>query len=79
MHYRGVVQNRVIVLEGPSDIPDGALVTVIPDEGMKSSRQIWHQFNANADRLFERLSRETGQTTDSVDLLRELREEQTNQ
>lgn len=44
----------------------------------KALEEQWTRFEERADRHFERLKKEVGETSDSVELLRQLREERAN-
>jgi len=79
MPYKGVVKNTVVVLEGGVLLPEGIAVTVIPEDeaaGTVTHREQWRRFNVGADRVLEQLRAKVGTTSDSTDIIRQLREEQ---
>jgi len=74
MTYRGIVRGNVIELEGGATLPEGTRVSVIPEQPMTingtqhpMSLKAWLQEARQVRAQFP-------QTSDSVEILRELRE-----
>lgn len=86
MGYKGVVKDSMIVLEQGVKLPEGTKVEVIAkgwwlsEEAQRnaSDRTSFRKWLAKCDRLRERIGSETGKTTDSVKIIREMREERSN-
>lgn len=66
MTYRGIVKGNVIVLEDEATLPEGTRVSVIPEEQVITLKE-WLE---KARRVREQLP----ETSDSVEILRQLRE-----
>lgn len=80
MPYKGVVKDKVIVLEGKTQLPEGTKVEVIP-ESEKQASQVSKKREEIMARLWattEAIFKESGMTSDSVEIIRELREERSN-
>jgi hypothetical protein len=82
MGYKGVVKDNVIVLEQGVELPEGTEVEVIA-QGWWMSEEA--RRNATDKRSFRRLLDECNElrkqmpkTTDSVQIIREMREERAN-
>jgi hypothetical protein len=73
--YRGVVKGNVVHLEDEASLPDGLRVSVIPEEEFRN-RAVEHPQNLKAWLQEARQVRaQLPGTSDSVDMLRQLREE----
>ncbi len=77
MTYKGIVQEKNIVLVGETIIPEGTRVEDIPEIENPISKKreeimarLWATTNV--------ILKESGLTSDSVEILRELREEREN-
>jgi hypothetical protein len=75
MIYKGIVKGNVVQLEGKAILPEGLRVNVIPEEELRSvvvehpqNLKVWLQ---DARQVRAQLP----ETSDSVDILRELRVE----
>ncbi|MBI1926349.1 DUF2283 domain-containing protein [Candidatus Poribacteria bacterium] len=76
MTYRGVVQEKKIVLIGGATLPEGTHVEVIPEpENLISKRR--EEIMARLWATTHAILSESGMTSNSVEILRELREERT--
>ncbi len=86
MGYKGVVKDNVIVLKDDVELPEGAEVEIInkgwwlSDEarciaGDENALQKWL---AECDQLRSRIKSESGVTTDSAQIIREMREARSN-
>ena len=82
MGYRGVVKDNVIVLEKGVKLPEGTEVEVITQGSWMSAEA---KRNATDKKAFKRLldeceelRRQMPETTDSVQIIREMREERAN-
>jgi len=79
MGYKGVVKDNVIVLEQGVKLPEGMEVEVIaqgwwmPEEARRNAtdKRAFKRWLAKCDRHRERMK----ETTDSVQIIREMREE----
>ncbi len=81
MLYQGVIRNQVVVLEKGISLPEGTKVRVIPekDEARRKELQAtWDRFDEGAEEVFQYLLSEIGTTSDSAEILRQLRNERTN-
>jgi len=81
MQYKGVIRNNVVALEEDTVLPEGTQVIIIPkgDEiRRKELRTKWDKFDEGAEKVFQYLLSEIGKTSDSVEILRQLREERAN-
>lgn len=77
MPYKGVVKDTVIVLEGEAKLPEGMRVEVIPEiekQIPKKRDEIMTRLWATTNSILE----ESGMTSDSVEIIRKLREERSN-
>ena len=79
MPYKGVIKNKVVVLEDGASLPEGTKVTIVPEEDndvqKKELQEKWRKFNEGTEKVYQRLLSEVGITSDSVEILRQLREE----
>jgi hypothetical protein len=82
MGYKGVVKDNVIVLEKGVKLPEGTEVQVVP-QGWWMSEEAMH--NATDKKAFKRLLAECDKlreqmevTTDSVQIIREMRDERSS-
>lgn len=78
MTYKGIVKGKVVELEGDVTLPEGTRVHIIPEEmatvnipESSLTLKAWLQEARQRRSQFPR-------TSDSVDILRQLREERTN-
>lgn len=75
MAYRGIVKDNVVVLEKGVRLPEGTLVDVIPHEDAEPAKRDrqkqMREWLAGARKVREKMS----VSKDSVEVLRELREE----
>ena len=86
MGYKGVVKDNVIVLEEDIELPEGAEVEVITegwwlsDEARRiaKDKDALQKWLAECDQLRARIRSEIGVTTDSVQIIREMREARAN-
>jgi len=86
MGYKGVVKNNAIVLEDDVELPEGAEVEVITegwwlsDEARRiaKDRDALQKWLTECDQLRARIRSEMGVTTDSVQIIREMREARAN-
>ncbi|MCZ6677755.1 MAG: hypothetical protein O7E52_10950 [Candidatus Poribacteria bacterium] len=77
MPYTGIIKNQVVVLEEGVLLPEGTKVTVFPENNevrRKELREKWNRFDEGAERVFQQLLAEVGTTSDSVEILRRLRD-----
>jgi hypothetical protein len=82
MGYKGVVKDNVIVLEKGVKLPEGTEVQVFPqgwwmsEEAMRNAtdKKAFKRLLAECDRLREQMP----ETTDSVKIIREMREARAN-
>ena len=82
MGYKGVVKDNVIVLEKGVKLPEGTEVQVVPqgwwmsEEAMRNAtdKKAFKRLLAECDRLREQMP----ETTDSVRIIREMREARAN-
>ena len=82
MGYKGVVKDNVIVLEKGVKLPEGTEVQVVPqgwwmsEEAMRNAtdKKAFKRLLAECDRLREQMP----ETTDSVKIIREMREARAN-
>ena len=75
MIYRGIVKGNVVHLEDEASLPEGLRVSVIPEEEFRSV-VVEHPQNLKAWLQEARQVRaQLPETSDSVDMLRQLREE----
>jgi len=82
MGYKGVVKDNVIVLEEGVKLPEGTEVQVFPqgwwmsEEAMRNAtdKKAFKRLLAECDRLREQMP----ETTDSVKIIREMREARAN-
>jgi hypothetical protein len=75
MIYRGIVKGNVVQLEDEAMLPEGLRVNVIPEEELKSV-VVEHPQNLKTWLQGARQVRtQLPETSDSVDMLRQLREE----
>ena len=82
MGYKGVVKDNVIVLEKGVKLPEGTEVQVFPqgwwmsEEAMRNAtdKKAFERLLAECDRLREQMP----ETTDSVKIIREIREARAN-
>jgi len=76
MTCRGVIKNNVVILEEGVQLPDGLRVTVIPEEDIFSDTTSGDEWLEICDEVREAIkARVDGYAGDSVEELRELREE----
>jgi hypothetical protein len=78
MPYTGIIRNQVVVLDRGIVLPEGMKVVVIPEDDVaqrKALREKWNRFDEGAEKVFQQLLIEVGTTSDSVEILRQLREE----
>jgi len=81
-----VVKDNVVVLEEGVELPEGAEVEVInkgwwlSDEARRvaSDSDAFQKWLAECDQLRARIRSEIGETTDSVQIIREMREARSN-
>jgi hypothetical protein len=82
MGYKGVVKDNVIVLEKGVKLPEGTEVQVVPqgwwmsEEAMRNAtdKKAFKRLLAECDKLREQMP----ETTDSVKIIREMREARAN-
>ncbi len=75
MIYKGIVRGNVVQLEDEAILPDGLRVSVIPEEQLRSV-VVEHAMTLKAWLQEARQVRaQLPKTSDSVDMLRQLREE----
>lgn len=82
MGYKGVVKNNVVMLEEGVKLPEGTEVEVIPlgrwmsEEARRNAtdKEAFKRWLNKCDRHREQMK----ETTDSVQIIRELREERTS-
>lgn len=82
MGYKGVVKDNVIVLEKGVKLPEGTEVQVFPqgwwmsEEAMRNAtdKKAFKRLLAECDRIREQMP----ETTDSVKIIREMREARAN-
>lgn len=82
MGYKGVVKDKVVVLEQGVELPEGTEVEVIAQDWWLSEEA---RQNATDKRAFKKLldeckelRKQMPKTTDSVKIIREMREERAN-
>jgi hypothetical protein len=76
MTCKGVIRNNVVILEEGVQLPDGLRVTVIPEEEIFSNVAAEDEWLKICDEVREAIrARVGGYAGDSVQELRELREE----
>ena len=79
MGYRGIVKDNVIVLEQGVKLPEGTEVQVVPQGWWMSEEAMRNATDKKASRKLlaecDKLQEQMPETTDSVKIIREMREE----
>ena len=86
MGFKGIVKDNVIVLEEGVTLPEGAEVEVIAKgwwlseeaQRIAGDRKAFQKWLGECDQLRARIRSEIGKTTDSVQIIREMREERSS-
>lgn len=80
MPYKGVVKDKVVVLEEGSALPEGMRVIVTPEieEKEKERQTEMEEFIRRCKSTSDLLRAKVGITSDSVEHIRQLREERGN-